>query len=895
MTQLKVLKLDHNPLEWPPREVSTFPGAPDGQALTKQEEADEMQRWLPMLMRWMRDNKDRELERERDREMERRRVQPFEYTQVYVLFQRSSSARFTDLRVRMSRPPGEAAVRTAAAELPETSGSELQSGDGREATRAGVDEEPATTTLEETLAVSALLDGDAAARHSRGSSLSTAETATSTTRPGLKSKKSLPDLRQSHATILAERRTGTSLEDGPAEPVLPAHFQPLRPLEEEEPAVEAVPPPVTGHIDAESSASDTTTSRPAGPHGLVRSYSAQPASRSDVGSAPMPTFVRKGTAPLPDEGKADVPPRDHSGPFDAMAPAENERNSGAYFRRQSMLPASSIAKTLPPTLLRHIETVRGILFSLSQVHAALRQFVVYAAQERLAGPVTRLMSTSDASTAALIDALDRFDSLSHRGTPPASIVEEVFATCRQSVDLLRSLVDALQAPLRGLTAAADLRYTRTLLLMLFGAIGEISQAWAQLNPTPAMRGTEPAAVATVLLQPPTPSASEGMAMRLPEGGVRLTRQRSVTRRHAGSFSVEDVEMGANLPPAIVPPLPPMPGGPLMLDEQAAARETGNYDGTVRARPAFSARRPSRTTTPPPPIAVPPPLAYEAMVQRAFEQPMTPGGIGMFERSASARQASVSGPDVPPVPVLPANSASGTVESSLPALMPASYHPHRISRPVSTLNADETFIDVADSTISIASDVYGMLLDSFEDPNLSTQYADIGKRRLRELVDLCKAGNETTARLEKSVERVRGDDGRGRLKFTLADARKLGDASFDFVQVSRVICAFRAVQPATVKLTPPAPRPVQNVIRSAKLIKAISQDFAFPLQMREAVGQLTLGTREFARLLSHAQTSFRPTQAVDRGTGATGQASMGGSSGGGAVRPPEGLAARAGYP
>jgi hypothetical protein len=65
--------------------------------------------------------------------------------------------------------------------------------------------------------------------------------------------------------------------------------------------------------------------------------------------------------------------------------------------------------------------------------------------------------------------------------------------------------------------------------------------------------------------------------------------------------------------------------------------------------------------------------------------------------------------------------------------------------------------------------------------------------------------------------------------------------------------------------------VQNVIRSAKLIKSISQDFPFPLQMREAVGQLTLGTREFARLLSHAQTSFRPSQVVAREERAAGLA------------------------
>jgi hypothetical protein len=599
-------------------------------------------------------------------------------------------------------------------------------------------------------------------------------------------------------------------------------------------------------------------------HGLVRSFSEQPAVRTDLADSVLPSpIARKGTAPPELADPREAAHSNAHNALDAVANSENDRNSGAYFRRQSMLPVSTIAKTVPPALLGWIEAVRGILFSISQVHAALRQFVVYAAQERLAGPVSRLMSTSDASTTALIDSLDRFDSLSHRGTPAPHIIRDVFTSCQQSVDLLRSLIDALQAPLRGLTSTADLRYTRTLLLMLFGSIGEIAQAWATI--APEIGHPDVSSRTALVLQPPTPSADGEQPTRFPESGVRLTRQRSVTRRHAGSFSVEDVEMGANLPPAVIPPLPPMPGGPLMLDEQAAAREANLGSHTVRARPTMTTRRPSATMTPPSSITVPPPLAYEAMVQKAFEQPMTPGGIGLFERSGSSRQESYSGHDVPPVPAIPSTAMASLAAPGPSSSMPAAFNPHRMSRPVSTLNADETFIDQADSTISIASDVYGMLLDSFEDPAISSQFAEIGGRRLRELIDLCKAGNETTLRLEKAVERVRGDDGRGRLKFTLADARKLGDASFDFVQVR--FAGVSRVVPLGVLLNP-SPT-LQNVIRSAKLIKTISQDFAFPLQMREAVGQLTLGTREFARLLSHAQTSFRPTQVVERGGSGSG--------------------------
>lgn len=72
MIQLKVLKLDHNPLEWPPKEVTMFPasgslsgslvggtgtnGENERRGSSKVEEAEEMSRWLPDLLRWIRDN-----------------------------------------------------------------------------------------------------------------------------------------------------------------------------------------------------------------------------------------------------------------------------------------------------------------------------------------------------------------------------------------------------------------------------------------------------------------------------------------------------------------------------------------------------------------------------------------------------------------------------------------------------------------------------------------------------------------------------------------------------------------------------------------------------------------------------------------------------------------------
>lgn len=81
MPYLKVLKLDHNPVEWPPKEITGFPlasvttghhqrnatgsGSLDGEnsgkrsgssSANKVEDAEEMQRWLPNLINWIKEN-----------------------------------------------------------------------------------------------------------------------------------------------------------------------------------------------------------------------------------------------------------------------------------------------------------------------------------------------------------------------------------------------------------------------------------------------------------------------------------------------------------------------------------------------------------------------------------------------------------------------------------------------------------------------------------------------------------------------------------------------------------------------------------------------------------------------------------------------------------------------
>lgn len=475
--------------------------------------------------------------------------------------------------------------------------------------------------------------------------------------------------------------------------------------------------------------------------------------------------------------------------IDRSAGAAFDRNSGAYFRRLSMLPVSTISKAVPTTLLSFADAIRGILFSLSQIYSSLRQFVVFASQDRLPAPIARLMGVADGSMSELINALDRFDSLSRRGTPSSAIIRNIFVTCKDSVSTFVKLVAALHPQLKSLLATADARYTRTLLLMLYGSMGEISNSWSAVSPFIEEMAAivEDPSPATAALQAPlaasSASSSSTSTSTAKRGGVSkgLSRVRSKTRRHAGSFSVEDVQLGAELPPA---PMPQVPAAFASSVEPSTASSAEAVSGgsTLKARSAKSKG--------PGAITLPPALGYSDMIMKAFEQPMTPGVVRDLVRR-----------DPAPVPSLPTTGApeaalNGTTGMLTPASSFSTVNTARpgggsgAGRPVSVANADAAFVDMAESTITIARSIYGMLLDSFDadfegDDEAGALMRELGPRRIKELTDLCILGNETTTKLKGALGRVRAPDSRGPLKFSSSDAKRLGDEAYAFVQASRV--------------------------------------------------------------------------------------------------------------
>ncbi len=264
-----------------------------------------------------------------------------------------------------------------------------------------------------------------------------------------------------------------------------------------------------------------------------------------------------------------------------------ERNS--YFRRLSTLSAATISKAIPGSLLAVIDAVRGILFALSQIYQTLQHYTVYAIDERLSAVLQKVLGPASAYMSQLIHALDRFDAGSRRALPTPSICRAVIESCRDNVTVFGKAVGMLSLQLKVLAKHDDVRYTRQMLLVLYGAMSEISAAWMSMaqhidavkpylwetRPPPVAKSygskTTPLRSASVdksrspASAPPMTSSAFLPSQQQPETPQRAhlrtnTAQRSldlgkvqISRRHAGSFSSKDVEIGKMLPSYVDPP------------------------------------------------------------------------------------------------------------------------------------------------------------------------------------------------------------------------------------------------------------------------------------------------------------------------------------------------------
>ncbi|GAA93488.1 uncharacterized protein L969DRAFT_89263 [Mixia osmundae IAM 14324] len=569
--------------------------------------------------------------------------------------------------------------------------------------------------------------------HGRNASQSIAD-AHERGRPSLQSKKSLPDLRQDHAQIIDDRSMGK----------------------------------------LNGSAHDYERERRNGhPPDLASMLREDPHAR-----AGEPSTQRK--------VRHDRDGNDH---------LAGDRSSGIYFRRLSMLPPSSISKEVSPALLAAMDSVRGLLFALSQVYSAIRQFIVFAAHDKMPGAMSKIMATADSSMSSLINALDRFDSASRRAPPGVLLLIEVFQACQANVTAFRTLVSALAVQSKVLTSAADVRYTRTLLLMLYGATGEVSQSWQALTPFARQINVQLQQTA----RPPNIRKGSTGHHEIDELGEQATRPALRNRRHAGSFNVGDVRQGGTLPmSSAMPPGTTLSGLPSSaIAEDPAEAVIGHSRGQPLATPSTSSGAlrdifSHLNDMPPTPVTSHPPQTY-------FQSPSSfgPPPRGMSSRSGSQHELN-------------------TPESKSAAM--------RAPQSGGPMSIDEDFLNMVDATTAIAHTVCDMLLRT-----LGEEESQRPQRRVTELMTMCKSGHEATRRLRASLDVVRNpDDG-------------YASSKWRFVVIS-------AGSSESIKIWEDCNVFVKTVISIASLARTTSQEQPFPRNVREGLGQLAKTTSELATLL-----------------------------------------------
>jgi hypothetical protein len=252
-----------------------------------------------------------------------------------------------------------------------------------------------------------------------------------------------------------------------------------------------------------------------------------------------------------------------------------ERNS--YFRRFSALTSTTISTAIPEPLLHLIDAARSILFAVSQVYQTLRHYTVFVIDDRLSSVLRKVLDPASADMMQLINSLDRFDSVSRKFLPPPVVCRSVVESCKDTVAVFGKAVGVLSLQLKVLASRDDVRYLRQMLLILYGATAEISFAWQCMVPhieavkpllhekrrpllvKPHQSHSPPRAqvISSDSTHAPTLNGSSSLhpisRPSLPRthsddtiGGLSLGRTHTA-RRHAGSFSSKDVEIGRVLP------------------------------------------------------------------------------------------------------------------------------------------------------------------------------------------------------------------------------------------------------------------------------------------------------------------------------------------------------------
>ena len=199
---------------------------------------------------------------------------------------------------------------------------------------------------------------------------------------------------------------------------------------------------------------------------------------------------------------------DSAGGFRTSPTAEMSQGFGAYFRRLSIMPAS-VRVSL--SSIKVVEAARGILFALSQIHQAALQYVGLCGDASLSRNIHRVLYNGKAHVGNLIDSLE-----AHEGKGEGADVLPVIEGCKACVGAFKHVINILLQHIEHLADRADVRLTRTFILLIYGAAVEMQNSWAGLRqslpveeatPRPTLPSLIPNTPGTAIAKTSSPQAN----------------------------------------------------------------------------------------------------------------------------------------------------------------------------------------------------------------------------------------------------------------------------------------------------------------------------------------------------------------------------------------------------
>jgi len=160
----------------------------------------------------------------------------------------------------------------------------------------------------------------------------------------------------------------------------------------------------------------------------------------------------------------------------------------------------------------------------------------------------------------LIRSLDRFDDVGQKTTPSPAVCCALVESCRDAVFVFRKVVGCITS--QTAPDLEDIRHSRWLVLELYAVTAELSHAWQSLvscleplrsllssnsflkAPNFGATGIENS---TTLILLPAQTNQLAPPVRLRPVEAAQTVRTRTARRHAGSFSTKDVQIGKELP------------------------------------------------------------------------------------------------------------------------------------------------------------------------------------------------------------------------------------------------------------------------------------------------------------------------------------------------------------